>query len=373
MKKFLLLSYAVFLLLLSVFSYTFIDSNLVYLHNLYSGFSFTHRTMTAIFFTAFVVIFFLFYLLFLDFLLKDRLSTVDIKILIGISIGMLFFSYSGMLSYDIFNYIATAKVLYFYKENPYVVMPIDFANDPLLLFTRAANKISLYGPWWLLLSFFPYAASLGNFLVELFLFKLLNVFFYLGTVYGIWKLSQNKLSVYLFALNPLVLVETFIGSHNDIVMIFFALWSFYFLKQKKILFAIIVFFLSILIKYATIFLLPVFIYVFWLILQKRSISWEKVFFIAIFSMFVIFLLSAFREEIYPWYGLWFIGFACLIPKKKLSLNIALIFTFSLMLRYIPYMFSGTYAGYTPIIKTILAFSLPILFLGYYSFKLKKYV
>ena len=38
-------------------------------------------------------------------------------------------------SYDIYNYIATAKVAFFYKENPYIVMPIEIPNEPMLAFT----------------------------------------------------------------------------------------------------------------------------------------------------------------------------------------------------------------------------------------------
>ena len=87
-------------------------------------------------------------------------------------------------------------------------------------------------------------------------------------------------------------------------------------------------------------------------------------------MMVIFVLSFLREEIYPWYGIWFIAFAVLIPNKKLILYVSIALSFSLLLRYIPFMLLGTYFGPTPLIKTLVAFAPVILTLIYYSIKEK---
>jgi len=77
-------------------------------------------------------------------------------------------------------------------------------------------------------------------------------------------------------------------------------------------------------------------------------------------MMVIFFLSAFREEIYPWYAIWFLGFVSLVPRKKLLLLISITFSFSLLLRYIPYIWFGTYFGPTPLLKFLFTFSIPII-------------
>jgi hypothetical protein len=272
-----------------------------------------------------------------------------------------------MLSFDIFNYIATAKVLFFYHENPYVIMPIEFVGDPLLSFTHAANKIALYGPSWISISAIPYFTGFGNFLVTLFSFKLFVSIFYLGTVYLIWKISKNLLSVSFFALNPLVIIETLVSGHNDIVMIFFSLCSFYILMNKKnIILAIIFFMLSIFVKYSTIFLFPLFIYIVWKTIRKRSINWTKIFYFSSFLMLVAFLLSPIREEIYPWYAIWFLPFVSIVFQKKILVYISLALSFGLLLRYVPFMLLGTHFGVTPFLKTAVTF-IPVFFVIIYIF------
>ncbi len=354
-KQILFISYALFLLSVTVFSYTFVDSNLSYLNFLYSGFATQKRAIVTILFIFIISLSFVYYFLFLRLLQKKQLSLTEVKILIGIAIGLLFFSYPAMLSYDIFNYIATAKVLFLYWENPYILMPIDFPHEPLLAFMHAANKTALYGPSWLVISGVPHSIGVGNFLLTLFSFKLFIVLFFLATVRLIWKISNNTFSVLLFSLNPLIIVETIVSGHNDIVMIFFALMAYYLLVRKKIWLAIPFFLLSVFIKYATLFLVPVFAYALWKTYRKEKVHWSGIFYYSCLSLFVIFFLSPIREEIYPWYALWFLPFAFLIPERKLLLFISLIFSFSLLFRYIPFMLTGNYFGMTPVLKIALTF------------------
>jgi len=371
MKITIYVAYCIFLFFITTFSYLFIDPNFSYLHNLYSGFAFDYRLQTTILYLLVIFLFFIFYFLFLWLVYKKRLNGEYIRLLIFTTVGVLFFSYPAVLSYDIFNYIATGKVIFFYHENPYIVMPIEFAGDSVLAFTHAANKIALYGSSWILLTLIPYTAGFGNFLLILFSFKLFIVLFYFALSFLIWKISKNIFSVCLFALNPLVLIETLVSSHNDVIMMFFALFSFYLLMRKKnILLAIIFFILSVFIKYATFILIPVFLYVFWRTIRKKAVDWQKIFYFSALLMLGGFFLSPIREEIYPWYAIWFLSFTFLIPEKKFFLNISLAFSFSLLLRYIPYMLTGTYIGQTPILKELLSFTLPVLYSLYYVLKKK---
>lgn len=363
MRKIIFISYAFFLLLFAVFSYAFIDPNLIYLQKLFTNFAFKNRLATTFFYIIFVVIFFIFNILFVKLTIKDKLTLGNIKLLIIITVAVLLFSYPAMLSFDIFNYIATAKTLFFYHENPYIVMPIELTDDPLLLFMHAANKTALYGVSWIGLSGIPYLLGFGNFIVTLFSFKLFIFVFYLSTIFVIWKLSKNIQSVVLFAFNPLIVIETLVSGHNDIVMMFLALFSFFLVKKKKTWLAVPFFILSVFIKYSTLFLLPIFIYLLLKEYKKEKIVWDKIYLASFLLMFIAFLLAPVREEIYPWYALWFLTFIVFVKNNVLR-YLSFAFSFGLLLRYIPFMFIGTYLDPTPLIKILVTFVPPMLVVIY---------
>ncbi|MGE5041793.1 MAG: hypothetical protein ACM3IJ_02730 [Candidatus Levyibacteriota bacterium] len=348
MNKILFGSYVFMLFLFTLFSYLFIDPNFFYLRPLYSGIAFDHRVLVTLGYAIFICGFFVFYLYFLKAVKKISV----LKILLVFSF-LLLISYPTILSYDIFNYATTAKVTYFYKENPYLVMPNEFLGDKDVVFTRATNKVALYGPFWIMLSFLPYLLGFGNYLVQAFFFKVLVGTFYFLTVWVIYKLSDKDVGkTAFFALNPLVLIETFVSGHNDVAMVFFALYSLYLFKNGKNLLSGFSLVLSILIKYATLFLLPVWVYLLYFRLKQKKISWEKVYVYSLILMFFVFLLSPLREEMYPWYAIWFIPFVSLLESKRLK-ALTIAFSFGLMLRYLPYMASGTYFGFVPLVRILL--------------------
>lgn len=370
MNKPILFAYVIFLLLFTAFSYFFVDPNLLYLKDIYTGFAFSNRFLITTFYVSFILIFFVFYGIFIRLAYLKELRFKDIVILLGFTVGVLVFSYPAMLSYDIFNYIATSKVLFFYNENPYILMPVEFTGDPLLYFTHAANKIALYGPFWIILIGLPYFLGFGSFILTLFSFKIFIGTFYLLTVFLIWKMSKNIIPVILFFLNPLVVVETLMSGHNDIVMIFLAFFSFFLLRKKKVFFAILFFILSILIKYSTLLLFPIFAYALWQMIKNKEVNWKTIYYFSALLMLAAFFLSPIREEIYPWYAIWFISFAFLAPNKKILLFTSVAFSFSLLLRHTPYMLTGTYIGQTPFIKEIISFIPPVLVFIYYGLKKK---
>lgn len=353
MKKLILPIFLFCLVTLTLGSYLFVDQNLSYLNFLYTGFWFSNRVLVSIIYATIVGILFVSYFLILK---HAKYFENNIWKIIGIVVAILILSYPAALSYDIFNYVTTAKVAFHYHENPYVIYPIEFLGDPYLVFTRATNKTALYGPLWIGITALPFILGFGNFIFTLFLFKLVPLIFYLGICWSIYKLS-NKLNVLYFALNPLVLIETFVSGHNDVVMMFFALLSFYFIFQKKFGFSIISLLCSILIKFSTMFLIPVYLFA----IFKKNTDQEKIFKYAAFSMFIIFLLSPFREELYPWYAIWFITFVSLISSKLIR-SFVIVLSFALLMRYIPYMWTGYYFGITPVLREILTVIPIILFL-----------
>ena len=256
--------YLITLLCLTVFSWGFVDKNIPIqtLPVLYE-FAHTQRSLAVIIYSILTTLLFVFYGLFLWMIYKKKLAKKEVLRLILKTCIILLFAFPGF-SNDIFNYIATAKVTFLHHENPYIIMPIEIPNEPMLSFVHAANKIALYGPAWILLSFIPHILGAGNLIVSMLMFKIFVAVFYAGLLWGIWKLSKKNLwALAFFALNPLVTIETFVSAHNDVVMMFFALGSFYFMQKKKLLVSVLFLFLSILIKYATVFLLPIYAYMFY--------------------------------------------------------------------------------------------------------------
>lgn len=354
----------VFILAFTFFSYLFVDQNFIFLKSLYTGFYKLHRVEAAILYALLVFIFYFFYLLFLA-----QKFSLDLKKILLFVFFFLVFSYPAMLSFDIFNYLATAKVTYLYRENPYFVMPIEFAGDPSLLFTRAANKYALYGPTWIGLTGIPYLLGFNSFITQMFLFKIMTGIFYLGTVYVISRLTKKN-NIIFFALNPLVLIETFVSGHNDIVMIFLALVSFYFLKQKKFFFSFIFLTASIFVKFSTILLFPAVLYVLLQYLKKKTVNWNNVWLFSSGLMFFAFLLAPLREEIYPWYAIWFLVFITMLEGYRNIKVFAVSLSLGLSLSYTPYVLLGHYSNPTPLLKTIFIIT-PVILTGLY-FLYKKY-
>ncbi len=359
----IIIGFYIFVLIsLLIYSYGFVDPNLTLSTSpLYQKFHrplfelvFYNRSLSTIIFVLAVIMLFAFYFLFLWLIKQNKLNRKTFWWLIGLTAGILLFAFPAF-SYDIFNYIFTAKVAYYYHENPYLVMPIEFIGDPNLMFTRAANKIALYGPSWITLSFIPHVFSFDNIIAAIFSFKIFTAAFYFGAVWVIWKLTKNLFSVVLFALNPVLIIETLISAHNDIVMMFFVLLAYYFVREKKIGWAIVAFLLSVLVKYSTIILAPIFIYLILKSIYQDKINWERIFAVSGWAMFVMILLTPLREEIYSWYVIWMLSFAVLIPKRTFLLSFVITLSFSVILRYVPVLYSGNYFGPTPIIKEIVTF------------------
>lgn len=362
----LAVSYSLLLAALTIFSYGFVDANFPFRPFL-SLFMLVNQqhAITGTIYTVIIILLFCFYFFLLSRTYKKKITTKYIWQLIVATSIILFLSFPAF-SYDIFNYIATAKVAFLYKENPYIVMPIDIRNEPLLAFMHAANKTALYGPVWIILTIIPFVLGMNNLWITIFSFKLFTLFFYLGLTYFIWKLSnKNNVSLVYFAFNPLVLIEALVSSHNDVVMIFFALFSFLLIKEKKLLPSLFFFLFSILIKFATLFLIPVYAYTMYASIKNRSINWKYVWTWSAISMYIIFFLSPLREELYEWYFIWPLSFVALNGRINLFSLLSIAFSFGLSFRIVPFLFTASWSGKAPIVKKIVSF-LPVIFviIGY---------
>ncbi len=342
---------------LTVYSWGFVEANVPLFHiEALRNVVYNHRPVSSMVYLCLFVSLFVLYLYVLQKSIKKTLSLRQFSMYLGIFTIILFFSFPAF-SNDIFNYIATAKVTFLYRENPYVVMPIEITREPMLSFMHAANKTALYGPVWILLTGIPHVLGGGNLIFAMYAFKVLVLLFYFLMIRLIWRMTGKLTAVVFFAMNPLVIIDTLVSGHNDVVMMFFAVLSFWLLKQKRYVWALLFLGLSVLVKGATIMLLPIFFYVWWR--ERHSIvDWERIWTWSALSMFLIFLLSPLREEMYSWYFIWPLSFVALRKRSDILTALSLGFTFGLPLRFLPFVLYRDWGGITPIIKKVVTFVPP---------------
>ncbi|WP_376797361.1 hypothetical protein [Thermogemmatispora sp.] len=132
----------------------------------------------------------------------------------------------GMLSHDIFVYAGYGRVMVAHGANPYFVPLSAFPSDPLASLDDWKTAVAAYGPLWLLI-----CAIFGWFLgtnapAYLLAFRLLALAAHLLNV-GLIALILRRLGrservvalgAILYGLNPLMLVESALGAHNDVLM-----------------------------------------------------------------------------------------------------------------------------------------------------------
>ena len=349
--KFLIIGYIAALIFLFLYSFTQVDLGLTLteaswwqnFQNFFQRIGYFQRPLSTYFYISIVLLLFAFYIVFISLVKKKKISIKTTWGLI-IFISLLFtFSYNAF-SYDLFNYMFDARVITNYHQNPYLHKALDYPGDPMLSFMHWTHRTYPYGPVWLFLTV-PFSFIGGNFfLLTFFMFKAIASLSYLGTAYFISKIlkkvkAENALpGLVFFALNPLVIIEGLVSAHNDMAMIFFSVLSLYLLLGSKKAFSFITLLASIGIKFATVCLLPAYIYY----LMKNKIDMEKFFKILFFSMFIPLIFVTIRTNYQPWYLLYIIPFASLSPKKRFSIGTGTILSFFSLIQYVPFLYTGNW-------------------------------
>lgn len=313
---------------------------------------FFDRPLSTLIFIIILGGLFLTYFLALYLVKKGDLKLKNVKILIFLTFIGLVFSYNAF-SYDLFNYIFDAKILTFYHQNPYFHKPLDYMSDPMLNFMRWTHRTYPYGPTWLLLTVPLSYVGMNIFIPTFFLFKFLMGLSFLGSCYFIYKISEkifpaNKLfNLCFFALNPLVIIETLVSAHNDIPMIFLFLLSFYLLLENKQAKSLITFILSVGVKFSSLSLAPLLLYIWYFKKKKREINWQKVLFVGLILTLSTIAYASLRTTFQPWYLLVPLTIATFISRNKfifISAVLASIFAVSI---YIPYVYMTDYSPLFP--------------------------
>lgn len=355
LERILLLLYSIVITGLFLYSFTQIDLSLTFsrievLRNVTSSFQqigYFNRPLSTIFFFTLLVLLFTFYIIFLRLAQKKKIRTPFVWSTVIISSVLLVFSYNAF-SYDIFNYIFDAKIITQYQENPYERKALDYPQDPMLSFMRWTHREYPYGPVWLGITVPLSFVGLQYFLPTFFLFKLLMAASYIGCVYFISKIFQKiapereVFGLVFFALNPLVLIESLVSGHIDIVMMCAALWAFYLLLIGKYLVAYILFAISIGIKFVTVFIAPIFLLVHFLLAKKLPARWEVLFGFGLVLMVIGVIVESKLSNFQPWYLLAVFPFAVFLAHRYFVYIPTVIISFIALLNYAPYLYIGNW-------------------------------
>lgn len=300
---------------------------------------------------------------------------------LGIAAGVLVLGYPAF-SHDVFNYLFNAKMVWAYQANPHIQVAADFPQDLWLRFMHNVHTPAPYAYGWTGLSLLPGLATITNNLkLSLLAMKLFIGLFWVGQLWALAKLVERyfpkeRWRWFLFAFNPLVLVETLVVGHNDVVMMFWALLSYWLLKKskrllsKEFLGSLVFLGFSISIKYATVVLLPL-----WL--GYATVKWFKPFYRLNQSTFfdppagaaVLLSIVMFTrpDQLHSWYLIWAFSLAVLAKSRWLVVGFTAA-TLGALLRYAPYLYLGTWDPPVPGWRNL--FWLGVTGLGLLAFNLR---
>jgi len=128
-----------------------------------------------------------------------------------------------IFSLDVFYYMSADRIWSVYRENPFVVPPLQGAHDPFFPYTAWGHYPLPYGPLWPWISAATGFFGGGAIQPTLVAFKGLAVLGYLMCLpILLWALDairpERRLTgLAIFAWNPLVLLELAGGGHNDAI------------------------------------------------------------------------------------------------------------------------------------------------------------
>jgi hypothetical protein len=343
--------YALFSVLLFLYSYTQVDLGMTLtrvsvwqtLQQKFQYIGYFNRPLSTLLFLSLLAVFFVLYGITLRYIRKKQLNARDVWILIGVVAGITCLSYPAF-SYDFFNYLFTAKTVLIYQKNPYIVTPLQFSGvESWLSFMHWTHLPSAYTPLWILYTLVPFILGFGYFLILMWNLKIFIAAAYLFTAWGIGKIleKENKtyalLGIAIFAFNPLIIIESLVSPHNDILMMALAIGSVIAYQHGKRWASWFILSLSIAMKLMTIFLIPAFF-----------LKWNRK--VALAGIAIGLCVVLFQREVLGWYWVWIVPFIALLPEKSWLTTISAGVSLGLLLRYAPFLYYGHWNDPVPVIK-----------------------
>jgi len=289
-----------------------------------------------------------------------------------IAIGICFVGLVGLFaypafSYDFFNYLFDARIVTSYGQNPYFYKPLDFAGDPWLRFMHWVHRTYPYGPGWLILTVLLNFLGWGKLVATIFLYKVFFVGNYFLATFLVFKIAKKlefkeiKKIVFLFAMNPLVIIEGVISPHLDAVMATILLFAFWQFANQKKLASFLSVILSGSIKFVTWAIIPVFLF---------PMSWKKWIRISMVLMVLALVPVVATRELYPWYLLPILSLA-IFEKNSTVRGTVIALSVGLALSYLSFLYIGDYRWEVQMAKIVLSVC-PVLGFVLFTFLKKLY-
>ncbi len=319
---------------------------------------------------------------------KKAVSLRSYLLVVCISSLLTVFAYNA-LSHDVFNYIFNAKMVLIYQSNPHIHTALEFPHDLWTRFMHNTHTPAPYGYGWTALSVLPFFFTQNSFTLSWLVFKALNLFALVLLRHTLTRLNKHvfqhhkndfeQKSLIVFA-NPLLIVETLSTGHNDLWMMVPALVAFLavmnYQQTKKLwhmLVAALAFVFSLSTKWATLTLSPILLLLAtwqWLEPQflrlpaplKHLMDWFKNNWPTLASIALFVPLSTARsQQFHPWYLVWVLVWLPLM-RRQFWFDLVLVFSFSSMLRYLPWLLAGGYSPQVLLEQKLITWGIPALWL-----------
>ncbi|WP_233487118.1 mannosyltransferase [Tenacibaculum sp. E3R01] len=262
------------------------------------------------------------------YLYRSRITDFSFLVYISILFRFIFLFSDPNLSQDFYRFIWDGRML-LEGYNPYLSLPetfIEQRNYPINQTVELYNGMGAmngshytnYPPINQLCFFIASLIANNSIIGSVIVMRLIIILADIGILfYGkklLEKLQLPASNIFLYLLNPFVIIELTGNLHFEPVMLFFLVWGLYKLNQKNWVLAGVLFAVSISVKLIPLLFLPIFYQLFIKKEEtifkglKKLIGFYLVIFVTICLLFLPFFSSTFISNYSKSVGLWFKNF-----------------------------------------------------------------